>query len=133
MSFTYNNSTVNNIPIAPGAYFLNGIMNQTMNSFPIFCSMIRYDVYGISNQDDYYLVLPGFKLEVYTINNYTGNKTTIDNTNGTSPLYQGILNNSGNSCRLYYNNILIPDSFAMNVATPITGTSGWQSTGTIFY
>ena len=126
MNFTYNNQ---DIPLAPGAYLLNGVQNSisTWWSFPIYCSMKIYDNYGIANIDDYYLVMPKFKLEVFRSDNYVTLNNTIDNTNGSSPIYQQVALNQGNSCKLYYNTTQISDSFSYFSNTPPVSIVGNMS------
>lgn len=103
----------NNIPIYPGAYFMNsgtlqGSYSNGIVGYPIYGSIYNYTFSFYSgNTDDYYAVLPGFKLVVYTTTGYSGNTTTFDNTYGTIikiyTLSSSYLN-TGNSCKLYYKN-----------------------------
>lgn len=92
--------TLKGMPIYPGAFMVNG-----GGSFPIFCSIANLQNYYMSDIDNYYIIMPGYKLIVYadfypngysTIkNNYTSNKII----NFFSP-YQ----NGTTSCRLYFSN-----------------------------
>ena len=101
--------TVNSFPIFPGAYVFN-IQSITFDSiFPIYGSIANYTTYK-QNNDDYYLVLPGFKLVVYNATTFTTaySYITMDNTNGTT-IKRYTLNsnsnvNAGLSCKLYNNN-----------------------------
>jgi hypothetical protein len=101
-------STITNIsasspyanPLTPGAY----LINSSHGAFPIFCSMSWFgNQYGMNDIDDFYLIMPGYKLIVYTDGSYSNNSTTFDNTS-----YQNIrylltnYANKGSSCRLYY-------------------------------
>lgn len=119
----------NNIPIYPGAYYMN---NGTLLSggncvamFPIFGSIYDYSKYYFSdNADNYYLVLPGFKLVVYVNSGYSGNTSTCDNTNGTTIQQYSLPNyvDQGSSCKLYYNNVELS-----SVYTPNDGTTSYYS------
>jgi hypothetical protein len=63
------------------------------------------------NQDDSYIVLPGYKFIAYNNYNYQTQLFIHDNTYGTGPYFQNMGNqvNQCSSCRLYYfgNEILI--------------------------
>lgn len=94
-------------PIIPGAY----AFYDNYGMIPIFHScFFSNDSSGInvipgSNYPDYYIVSPGFKLELYTILFTTENATvsqTIDNLNGTHAKYVA---DTGDfiSCKLYWN------------------------------
>jgi hypothetical protein len=89
----------------PGAYLIG-----SSKAFPIFSSIMNYGSFGVNNIDEYYIVLPGYKLVVYqvtqtdhtgtnfkagTINNSSGqnknntpnsNTLQIDNTTGNAPI-----------------------------------------------
>ena len=104
MSFTQGS-----FPIFPGAYMINGVLdvdhqntNQMNAVFPIFSSIPDFSKYVSQNIDDYYLVLPGFKLEIYTAVNYVTIGNTFDNTGTTITMYTRTTQNSGYSCKLYY-------------------------------
>ena len=60
-------------------YHIDGASNYI--STPIFCSMRSF---GRGDTDDYYFVNPGFKIDIYDGNNYSGFLQSFDNTNGTS-------------------------------------------------
>ena len=103
----------NNIPIYPGAYYFNygsnfGNAGNGSLIFPIYGSLSNYDIpYNSGDADNFYLVLPGFKIVVYINSNYGGDSSTCDNTSG-SQIKKYQLNShpdQGSSCRLYYNNI----------------------------
>jgi hypothetical protein len=102
----------NNIPIYPGAYFGNtGTLGDGGNAsaiFPIYGSIADYSrPYNSLVADNYYLVLPGFKLVVYSNTDYSSITITCDNTSGTQ--IKTFVPNSGDkvdkgkSCKLYYN------------------------------
>ncbi len=91
----------------PGAY----LTNSGGGSYPIFCSISTFSTFGMGDQDDMYIVLPGYKLLVYTNSSYTldtgTNVQTIDNTTGTNILLYTVPTgyvNKGDSCKLYYQN-----------------------------
>jgi len=114
----------NNIPIYPGAYYANtGILLSGGNCsilLPIYENIANFSTpYYSDNADNYYLVLPGFKLVVYSDPNYvsTNNSsyatTEYNNTSGTKIKTFQLPNTSttgglgtqdqGSSCKLYYN------------------------------
>jgi hypothetical protein len=105
---TSTGSGISNInPATPGAYLFNGV-NPGYGSFPIFSSITNYITSGMNDIDDNYLVMPGYKIIVYTNGAYEGNSTTIDNTASSSILFQATSNvNQGSSCKLYYNGVEI--------------------------
>ena len=116
------NFTQNNFPIFPGAYMINGILDRDFASsggdptqmnaiFPIFSSIPNFYVYVIENIDDYYLVLPGFKLVIYTDQNCVTIGNTFDNTGTTITMYERTVHNNGYSCKLYYDNTEIENVY----------------------
>ena len=91
----------------PGSYFY-GISKV----YPILTSMPEFTSYGINDQDQYFIVQPGYKLIVYQADNYSGLSMIFDNTNGTNlARYNGVSPNANqaSSCKLYYRNTLIPN------------------------
>lgn len=61
-------------------YHIDGVSNFL--STPIFCSMRSF---GRGDTDDYWFVNPGFRIDIYDSNYYSGYLQTFDNTDGTSP------------------------------------------------
>jgi hypothetical protein len=96
---------------AVGAYLISSYGN---GSWPIFCSMKNFGAFGMEIRDGIYIVLPGYKINIWTAINYANNtypitliNTIIDNSSGNfiitgNPQPQSI--NQGNSCNLYYKN-----------------------------
>jgi len=79
------------------------MIDDGRGSFPIFCSIAKFSDYGMDNIDNYYIVLPLYKLVVY-IGDYTTTNYTIDNTKGTTILYVNSPSTNGiSSCKLYFN------------------------------
>ena len=56
-------------PTSPGAY----IINSGKGAHPIFCSVADLAGIGMGNNDDYFLVLPNYSLDVWEDANYTTN------------------------------------------------------------
>jgi hypothetical protein len=91
-----------------GAYMVDG----GCCSFPIFSSIANYGPFGMNDRDDYYILLPGYKILLYTGYNYlndnndNGNNpfNSWDNTVGFTSIFCGMNNhvNQTSSCRLYY-------------------------------
>uniref|UniRef100_A0A6C0IH23 Uncharacterized protein n=1 Tax=viral metagenome TaxID=1070528 RepID=A0A6C0IH23_9ZZZZ len=63
------------------------MVNTTTQTFPISFSGTAGDFGYINDQDDAYLVYPGFKVTVSLIAAPTDTPYTLDNTNGKSPAY----------------------------------------------
>ncbi len=82
-------------------YLINGA--SYFESMPILCS-----VKGVlpDNNDDYYFVNAGYKLELYRDGNYGGGLLqTLDNTNSFSPQVFDVINkNTTSSIKVYYLN-----------------------------
>jgi hypothetical protein len=131
----------NKNPVAYGAIMYNGSAAGGIAScYPFFTS--RTDIGAltsrstsssgtitIDNIDDYWTVMPGYKLLVYTNPNYTTLSLTGDNTSSVSPVTYAMNPNFNlaSSIQLYYNNILINDPnpiklTATNYATTYTLT-----------
>jgi hypothetical protein len=113
-------------PGLPGAYLMNGYTTG-YGSFPIFFS-INYSIYGIGGTDDYYLIMPGYSIDVYNIN---GDEITFSyNNNTTNIVYKEVTTkNSGYSCKLYYTDSFIysnsiPKNLPMQVSEPTSTGSG---------
>lgn len=109
-------------PGIPGAYLMNGA-----GSFPIFFS-INYSTYGIGGIDDYYLIMPGYGIDVYNSN--VTEITFTYNNNTTNIVYKEVTNkNSGYSCVLNYTGSFIysnsiPTNLPMQVSEPTSTGSG---------
>ena len=84
-------------------------------SFPIYSSIPNLSNVSITRQDDAYLILPKFKLIIYSTIAQTSAGTLVtefDNTTGTKILFvncEGI--NRTESLKLYYNNVEITNIY----------------------
>jgi hypothetical protein len=70
-------------PAFPGAY----IINTGIGSFPIYKSTADLEgagSIGAGQKNDYLIVMPGYKITIYTDINYANNAKTIDNTNSSN-------------------------------------------------
>lgn len=91
-------------PAFPGAY----IINSGSGSFPIYKSMPDLEgagSMGAGNKNEYLIVMPGYKITVYTDINYVTNERTIDNTNSSNIYHVKTLSpilNQISSIKLYY-------------------------------
>jgi hypothetical protein len=112
-------------PAFPGAYLVNYFTtNSTTNggSFPIYKSTpnlgIQFDgssyfntTVGASNKNDFFLVMPGYKLIIYTDANYSSSTETFDNTSNSTIYHVTVTSttfkNNVESVKLYYNNVEI--------------------------
>ena len=82
--------------------------NNKRRAYPFFTSRSNFAVNDLSQNaaDNNWLVMPGFKLEVYVNASYGGTVTTYDNTNGFKPtLYNASSNTT--SIKLFFNNVLL--------------------------
>lgn len=91
-------------PAFPGAY----IINDLFGSFPIYKStpdLESYGSIGASNKNNYLIVMPGYKITIYTVVNYSTNERTIDNTNSSNIYHVKTLSptlDQVSSIKLYY-------------------------------
>jgi hypothetical protein len=79
---------------------------------PIFASTKAFTIFAMNDIDDAYVVFPGYKIEIFSSENYRNDGdannnnplNTFDNTDGFKPIYKALPNtiNSGTSCKLYY-------------------------------
>jgi hypothetical protein len=82
---------------------------------PIYTSIIHYWYNGLDNKHIFYIVMPGYKLEVYRGYKHDSFITAIDNTEGKSPIRSIDFNafskskDINRSCKLFYNNIEVPE------------------------
>ena len=112
--------TRNGVPLTPGAWMINSYIH-----FPVYSTIASFSLLGVNDVDDYWYVLPGYKLILWSNANFTSDagKTskTCDNTNGTHIVVysvQGSYANTSDSCKLYYNNVEITSVYNTTVATP---------------
>lgn len=85
-----------------GAYMLNGSRNAGYEWHPISCS--QYHLRNPDN-DDVWVVYPGYKIVIYANDGYGGSSYTINNYSGSSPSYvESSSANNANSVKLYYLN-----------------------------
>ena len=91
-------------PAFPGAY----IINSGIGSFPIYKSTPDLEgtsSMGAGNKNNYLIVMPGYKITVYTAVNYSTNEKTIDNTNSSNIYHAKTLSptlDQISSIKLYY-------------------------------
>ncbi len=96
-------------PNSIGAFLVDG----NVGLFPILCSMPNMHLFGLGDRDDSYIVMPGYKIEVYTNYNFTNDSgqnnniplTIIDNTDGFTTKHASVYSgkmNTGSSCKLFY-------------------------------
>jgi hypothetical protein len=79
------------------------LINTKVGSFPIYSSIPDYSIYGMQNKDNKYIVLPGYKLNVFIESNSERVVFRMDNTTGLIPQIYNINDiNSGKACKLYY-------------------------------
>ena len=107
-------------PVGYGAIMYNGSASVISSCYPFFTSHTNLaalssisssgsGTISIDNIDEYWTVMPGYKLEVYADAGYGGTLLlTGDNTSGIVPVNYTISSpNSASSIKLYFNNTLI--------------------------
>lgn len=92
---------------------LPGAMVFSSGSLPIFCSYKDVSIFGMVAEDRAYLVMPGYKLEIFYDVSYSTLLATYDNRYGVyMQRYQGT-GTSGTygmrSVRIYYQDTVITD------------------------
>ena len=110
----------NGIPIGYGAIMYNGGPTGIPHSYPFFTSQPNIsalpgvDMNGnattinMENVDDYWHVMPGYKLELFDNTSYNTLLFTYDNTTGITPVnYKPTTPNAISSLKLYYKNVLL--------------------------
>ena len=102
-----------------GAIMYNGSASVISSCYPFFTSHTNLaalssisnsgsGTISIDNIDEYWTVMPGYKLEIYTDAGYGTLLLTGDNTIGVVPVNYTISSpNSASSIKLYFNNTLI--------------------------
>jgi len=98
--FTYNNTSDSNnaFPTFPGAY----LIDDGAGSYPIFSSIASYDDRGMVNIDNYYIVMPGFILIIYSGANYNNSSFQLANSTTDILYVPAPWSNGGSSCKLYF-------------------------------
>jgi hypothetical protein len=110
----------NRFPLTYGAIMYNGTVDGTSSCYPVFTSLSNLaaltsksdsgsGTINISDVDDYWTVMPGYKIVVYGLTGYTGTLLlTGDNTSGASPATFKISSpNNASSIQLYFKGTLI--------------------------
>lgn len=97
--------TYKSFPVCPGAY----LVNSGYGTYPIFCSINNFDtICQMNNQDNYYIVMPGYRLQTYPSSGYAASSTTsyngdFNNTDGAIfKRYNSVYQDHGSSCYLSY-------------------------------
>ena len=95
------------VPGGIGALISNSGANKNASySRFVFFSMSNYGSFGINDMDDGYMIMPGYRVQVFTNVNFSGASANLDNTNGVRPKFFKLRNrvNQTSSCRLFYDN-----------------------------
>ena len=153
---SFFNSLVN--PVGYGAIMYNGNSTSISSCYPLFTSQTNLALLpstsssgagtiSIAGVDDYWTVMPGYKLEVYNGTWHTGTIIlTGDNTNGVVPYNYSTSTkaNLASSIKLYFKGALIdepiryPDFYSTTVNVTVTGgrqitVSNYGATSTLTY
>lgn len=121
MSFSFNTilpGLTSKTPLPYGAIMYNGNSTLLNTGYPFFTSQPNLAVLNatsisgsgainIADIDDYWLIMPGYKIILYNDINYTGTTVTYDNTNGTVPINYTPTANTVASFQLYFKDTLI--------------------------
>jgi hypothetical protein len=86
------------MPTYPGAY----LVNKDSGAHPIFCSIDDFNTWGFNNQDDYYIVMPGYLLQIYIDSGKTGTIYTYENRGSVVKYFNSSSQNTASSCRLFF-------------------------------
>jgi hypothetical protein len=87
-------------PTLPGAFMISGT-----GSFPIFCNIARYDDRGMVNIDNYYIIMPGFILIIYSGPDYTNSSYKLANSTTDILYVSAPFINGGSACKLYFGDL----------------------------
>ena len=112
-----SNFNVNNFPMVPGVYFNCNLSIPRHNAFPLFGSIADFTTMLLNDSDDKYIILPGYKLELFVGVDYSGGSNgSFDNTYGTTlVLFAPTTEDVSSSCKIYFNNIIIPITIYRNL------------------
>jgi hypothetical protein len=70
----------------PGVWMINGSYQGNNNIYPVICSANALDHIGVpNNQDDAWLLYPGYGIKLYVAYNYSGTNSYIYYNTTTSP------------------------------------------------
>lgn len=111
----------NKSPVAYGAIMYNGSTAGTLSCYPLFTSLANLasltsistsgsGTISIADVDDYWTVMPGYKIIVYPNVSYGGTSVlTGDNTTGVAPATYTMSpnQNTASSVQLYFKGTLI--------------------------
>lgn len=86
------------MPTYPGAYLING----GGGAHPIFCSIDDFNTWGFNDQEDYYIVMPGYKLTIYTESGQQGTEYNYENTGSVVKYITSVSVNKASSCYLRF-------------------------------
>lgn len=113
--------TFNGLPIGYGTIMYNGHSSSISNSYPFFTSQPNLYLLPVINSsnvsstlsqndfDEYWLVMPGYKLEIYSNADYNALDATYDNSSGVGPVnYKPAIANRTSSLKLYYKGSIVP-------------------------
>ena len=126
----------------PGAYLVNGsLLNNFLMHLPIFGSVRNLTSMGFGNVDNFYYVMPGYKIELYRNVEYNALSQTIDNTNGTKIMYKqivtpnpnptGIFVNDCNSIKMFYEGVEIANKYTYTIYGNDSGSTTTNPTTTL--
>ena len=93
-----------NCPGMPGGWWIRSNSADNGAWFPLICSMSNLSNYARQDGDLIYVILPLYRILIYSNIGYSGLTQTIDNTGGGAPLVVPASSpNQASSYRFYYN------------------------------
>jgi hypothetical protein len=121
--YCYNSSNQAKLPITPGAYAFYTLYDEIPGMFPIYGNISSFGQFGINDNIDKYLVLPGYSLYGYQNANYDGAISTYDNTAGITVFFGFFGSVNDSSCKLFYNGTIDDNDKNLGTMT-YTGAAG---------
>ena len=142
MSFLFNSLTC----VGYGAIMYNGNSTGIVSCYPFFTSQPLFTtlnaitgagaatIISINDVDDYWTVMPGYKLLVYDAGWYGGTLVTYDNTTGTVPVNYTISPaNGASSIKLYFKGTLIEKPVTYDTLSNGITVSNYANTYNVTY
>ena len=118
---TTGNIYLGGIPLLPVLTVGVWLWNAGNAPFPIFGSISDLGSWAMNDIDNYWVVLPGYKVRVYIDVTFTGQNFTCDNTLG-SFVRRYVITDSAHfdkatSCRVFYKNVEVTEVVTVSNVT----------------
>lgn len=86
------------MPTHPGAY----LINHGGGAHPIFCSIDNFNTWGFDGLDNYYIVMPGYLLTIYTNSGQSNTAYSYENHGSVVKYFTSYSPNTASSCTLSF-------------------------------